>query len=190
MAQTQKAEAKWKGKGWYQILTPTYIGDVVIGETLAMEPNSLIGRVVEASLLDLTGDPEKFNVKFFFKVTELSGSKAFTKFVGHEITRDFVSRAVQTRTGRIDTNDIVTFADGKLRVKALAITTRPVSENVDKAIRAAIRSAVIASAKDKKIEEWVSAMAAGDIQSEIRAVINKLYPVRMFEIRASELIES
>jgi len=187
---TQKTDMKWKGKQWYQVVTPNYIGDVVIGETLISDPNALKGRVVETSLIDLMEDSEKFHFKMYFKICEVAGNKAFTKFVGHEITRDFIGRAIQTRTTRIDTNDVVTFTDGKLRIKALAVTNKNVSIQVDKAIRAAVRAAVLASAKDRKIEEWVSGMAAGEIQSVIRADLNKVYPIRMFEFRASKLIES
>lgn len=161
----------------------------MIGETLAAEPDSLKGRVIETSLMDLTGDPSKYFVKLYFKVIEVANGKALTKFIGHEMTRDFIARAVQSRTARIDTNDIVQFADGKLRIKTIAITNRPVSEAVEKSIRANISKSVLASAKDKKIEEWVSAMAAGEIQQGIRAEINKLYPVRLFEFRASEFLE-
>jgi small subunit ribosomal protein S3Ae len=188
-AQTAEAKGKWKGKEWYQILSPKYIGDIVIGETLATEPDTLKGRVVETSLMDLTGDPSKYYVKLYFKVIEVANGKAMTKFIGHEMTRDFIARAVQARTARIDTNDIVTFADGRLRIKTIAITNRPVSEAVEKAIRASISKSVVASAKDMKIEDWVSAMAAGEIQQGIRAEINKLYPVRLFEFRASEFLE-
>ncbi|MEM7824345.1 MAG: 30S ribosomal protein S3ae [Candidatus Aenigmatarchaeota archaeon] len=190
MAQPQKVEAKWKGKEWYQILAPKYIGDIVIGETLATDAEKLKGRIVEASLMDLTGDPAKHHIKLFFKITEIAGNKALTKFIGHEVMRDFITRAVQSRTTRIDSNDVISFTDGKLRIKGLAITNRPVSKAVDKAIRSAIRNAIAGSANGKKIEEWVSIMASGELQRTIRNELNKIYPIRMFEIRASELIES
>ncbi len=188
-AQTSEAKLKWKGKEWYQILSPKYIGDIVIGETLTTDVGNLKGRVIEASLMDLNGDPGKYYVKFYFKVVEIANGKALTKFIGHEMTRDFIARAVQPRTSRIDTNEIITFADGKMWVKSIAITNRHVSVAVDKAIRAAIRVAIAESAKDKKIEDWVSAMASGDIQMSIRAELNKIYPMRLFEFRASEFIE-
>lgn len=191
MAQPQTAEAKlkWKGKEWYQILSPKYIGDIVIGETLTSDVNTIKGRTIDTSLMDLTGDPSKYFIKFYFKVTEISNGKALTKFVGHEVTRDFIARAVQPRTSRIDSNDVVTFSDGKLRIKSITIANRHVSNAVDKTLRAAVSAAVVTSAKDKKIEEWVSAMAAGDIQHNIRAELNKIYPVRLFEFRMTELIE-
>ena len=57
-----------KGKDWYQIFAPKFFGDKVIGETLALDPNSLTGRVVESSMIDLSDDPTRYYIKLFFKI--------------------------------------------------------------------------------------------------------------------------
>ena len=54
-AVARKVKDKWKAKNWYQILAPPLFDNVPIADTLADKPNSLIGRVTEASLQDLTG---------------------------------------------------------------------------------------------------------------------------------------
>ena len=55
----QKKLDKWKSKSWYNIETPEFIGRNNIGTTLAEEPAQLIGRIVEATVGDLTNDFSK-----------------------------------------------------------------------------------------------------------------------------------
>jgi ribosomal protein S3AE len=69
------------------------------------------------------------------RVDEIKDGKAMTKFIGHDCTRDYLSRIVRPRTTRIDTNDIIDLVDNKLRVKTVAISNRSVSKNVESAIR-------------------------------------------------------
>ena len=145
--------SKLKGKEWYQIISPKFFGDFVVGETMAIDPNQIKGRVIEASLTDITGDPNKYYLKFFFKVDEIKDNKAMTKFIGHDCTRDFLSRIVRTRTTRIDTNDIIDLVDNKLRVKTVAISNRAVSNNVACAIRKNIRESVINNIPSAEIRE-------------------------------------
>lgn len=179
---------KWKGKDWYQILTPSWAGDIVIGETPAMDAAALKGRIVEVSMMDLTGDPGKYYINVFFKVIEVSGNKATTAFAGHEVTRDFIARAVQTRTTRIDTNDVVDFKDGRLRLKTVVITNRLVPVSIAKALRAAVSSTVTTLAKDMPVENFVKEMSSDSIQAGMRDILNKIYPVRLFEFRKSEVL--
>ena len=60
----------WKSKVWYSILTPEIFGSKVIGETPADDANNLYGRIIEASLKDITGNFRKYYVKLFFKINE------------------------------------------------------------------------------------------------------------------------
>ena len=63
---------KLKGKEWYQIVTPKFLGEVVIGETPALDASNLPGRTIETSLTDITGDISRYYVKLFFKVSEIN----------------------------------------------------------------------------------------------------------------------
>ena len=94
-------------KEWYDIVTPKYFGKKVIGQSLTTDPNRLINRIIEVSLVELTGEATKYYIKLYFKVNKVEGNKVSTMFYGHDTTRDFVARVVQTRTNRIDTNNII-----------------------------------------------------------------------------------
>lgn len=180
--------SKLKGKEWYQIVAPKFFGDFIIGETMAMEPSELKGRVVETSLTDITGDPNKYYLKFFFKIEDIKDNKAVTKFVGHDCTRDFISRIVHYRTTRIDTNDVINFVDNKVRVKTIAISNRSVSVNVAHEIRKGLREVVINELTKLKTEEFIRQMIAGNLQMKIRKSMSKIYPLRHFEFRKTEVL--
>jgi small subunit ribosomal protein S3Ae len=180
--------SKLKGKEWYQIVAPSFFGDFVIGETMALTSNQLKGRTVETSLTDITGDPNKYYLKFFFKIDDVKENKAVTKFIGHDCTRDFLSRIVHTRSTRIDTNDVIKLLDNSVRVKTIAVSNRRVSKNVELKIRKNIREIVVNELSKLKTEEFIRELIAGNLQMKIRKMISKIYPLRYFEFRKTEVL--
>ena len=180
--------SKLKGKEWYQIVAPKFFGDYSVGETMAIDPQQIKGRVIETSLTDITGDPNKYYIKFFLKVDEFKDNKAFTKFMGHDCTRDYIARIVRTRTTRIDTNDTIDLLDNKMIVKTIAISNRSISQNIASAIRKGLREAVKNELSKMTTEAFVMGMVDGSIQSRIRKVISKIYPLRFFEFRRTKVV--
>lgn len=179
---------KWKGKDWYEIVTPKFLGENVIGDTLSIDATQLKGRVIEASLMEITGDPGKYYIKLFFKITDIDGNKALTIFFGHDCTRDFVARIVQVRTTRIDTNSILDLKDGRIRLKTIAITNRKVPERVVHELRKFITETLKKSLSNISIEEFVKDMISRKTQEYIKNSTSKIYPLRFFEFRKSEII--
>jgi len=177
-----------KGKNWFTITAPKLFNERPLGEALATDPATLVGRVVSASLLELTGDPTRYYLRLFFRVNAFDGAAAKTVYYGHETTRDFLARIVQLRTTRIDNNDVLVLADGKMRIKSVAITNRIVTETVEKAVRARIRELIAVSLKDMTIEQFVEALVKGEIQQAIHAEVNRLYPLRVFEFTKTEIL--
>jgi small subunit ribosomal protein S3Ae len=180
------AKEKWKGKEWYQITAPAWMGETVIGETATLDSSTLPGRVVEAGADQITGDPSKFYMKMFFKIDSVNGAKVSTIFYGHELMRDFVARAISVRASRIDSNNVVTFQDGKMRVKALAVTTRPVYSIIKTKLRKQMSDLIIEIASKITVENFIKAVVDGKLQNDVRAVMNKTYPIRFFEITKTE----
>ena len=102
-AAARKQRDKWKAKRWYTIRAPrTPWSFRVIGETLAEEPEQLIGRNYEVIQNELDGDFSKMHVKVVFRVTDVLGNDAITEFVGHELLKDHVRRQVRRDRGKID----------------------------------------------------------------------------------------
>jgi small subunit ribosomal protein S3Ae len=184
-----KVKEKWKGKEWYQILAPKTFNSVVIGETPSLDPKIINGRVVEMSLMDLTGEATKYYMKLYFKVYELDGSKALTKYFGHTCTRDYIARIVQIRTTRVDTNNILLLKDAKMRLKSIIICNRNVSNLVKKAVRKAATDMIKEKIGKMTTDEFIKDMISGKIQIELKKELKKIYPIRFLEIRKTEIIK-
>jgi len=180
--------SKMKGKEWYPIVTPAFFGDFTVGETMAMDPQKIVGRVVEASLTDLTGDTNKYYFKFFFKISEVKDKKAQTIFMGHDCTRDFLARIVRRRSNRIDMNIIVDLKDAKMRVKSVAVSNRPVSKAIETKVRHNINQVITESMNNMTLEEFLMQMVEGKLQQKIRKTVSKVYPMKQFEFRKTEMI--
>ncbi len=191
-AQIQAARArhrKWKGKEWYAIYVPKWLGEMEIGETPANEPELVIGRTVEATLFELINDPVRYYMTLIFRITNVNGKNAYTAYHGHYCTRDFIARIVQKRTSRIDTNEVFVFKDGKMRVKTITITQGRVCYNVQKSIRKFVNEFIEKYSKERKIEEFVKDMMSGKLQDEISKHLKKIHPIRVFEIHKTHVME-
>ena len=105
----RKVRDKWKAKEWYKIHAPRMFNEAEIGETPSADPEFVIGRTVEVTVQDLTGDFSKMHIKLKFKVSSVDGHDAKTEFTGHDLTSDYVRRLTRRKKTKTDhVVDIVT----------------------------------------------------------------------------------
>ena len=100
--QVGKRVEGWKAKSWFKVYTPENLGKAYIGDTIANEAGGVVGRVMQTTLGEITNDFSKQNVKMRFRVANVAGDAAYTEFIGHEVTRDYLRSLVKRRTSRID----------------------------------------------------------------------------------------
>ena len=93
----------WKAKSWFKVHTPDNLGKAYIGDTIANDADSVVGRIMHATLGEITNDYAKQHMKMSFKINTVTGDSAYTEFVGHEVTRDYLRSLVKRRSSRIDT---------------------------------------------------------------------------------------
>lgn len=180
----------WKLKDWYEILAPEMFGRTKVGETPADDPSKLIGRVVEITLGELVNDFTKQNVKMFFKIYEVKGKTAHTKFIGSEITRDYLRSLVRRRTSRIDGNVVVRTKDGYfIRVKPVCFTIRRINSSRKDAIRRMMEEIIKKRASELDLQQFVQEVVLGKLSSDIYKQVKTIYPPRRVEIRKTELEE-
>ena len=177
-------------KQWYDIVAPDIFGNKVIGETLAADPRQLVGRVIDASLMDVSNDYSKFYVKVRLKIENVDGSKALTKLVGHDCMRERVYRMVQRHGRRVDAIQDVTTKDGvKLRVKTVFMLIKRVGTSTKDATRKLVRDKIDEAASKSNFDDLMSAIISGDLQHKVRKEASKVYPVGGIEIRRTELVK-
>ena len=180
---------KWRSKVWYLIVAPPYFGNVELGSVPAQDEKSLIGRVAEATLYDITGDFSHQNLKMFFQVTAIEGKTARTVFKGHEYSRDYLRSLVRRRTTKVDGLFNLTTKDGyKLRVAVSALTLSRIKTSQEKIIRKIMDQIVKEKAVALTLDQFVQEMVLGKIASDIYNESKQIAPLRHVGIRKSKLI--
>lgn len=188
-SKTKHVRDKWRGKSWYMVVAPPYFGNVELGTVPAEEQNQLIGRVVEATLYDITGDFSHQYLKMFFQVNEIDGKTARTQFRGHEYSRDYLRSLVRRRTTKVDGLFNLTTKDGfKMRVAVSALTLSRIKTSQEKIIRKIMQKTIKEKAAALNLDGFVQEVVLGKIASDIYNESKMVAPLRHVGIRKSKLI--
>jgi small subunit ribosomal protein S3Ae len=162
---------------------------VELGALPAEEPEQLIGRVVEATLYDITSDFSHQYLKMFFQINELDGKTARTLFKGHEYSRDYLRSLVRRRTTKVDGLFNLTTKDGyNLRVAVSALTLSRIKTSQEKIIRDMMTKTIDEKAAALTLDQFVQEMVLGKIASDVYNKAKKVAPLRHVGIRKSKLI--
>ena len=181
---------KWREKSWDQIRTPEYLENRDIGTTPAESPELLIGRTVQPTLYDLTGNFDQIHVKLIFKVLEVVGQEAKTVFHGHEWSSDYLRGLVRRGTSRIDwIGPILTKDDYLMRISVIVFTTSRAKTSQEHSVRQAIERVIRTHAKKHVFDDLVTKVILGDLASEVREEVKKIIPIRECEIRKSKVLK-
>src|SRR3989338_9173251 len=140
----EKSAVKAVKKKWYRLLAPKIFGGEVLGESLVAEPGLLSGRVVEANLMNLTGDIKQQTVSLKFRVCSVSNEEAATELISYEVAPVAVKRFVRRAVNRIDESFMVRTSDSRIfRIKPFVLTRTETKGSVRKAIRRALISSIM-----------------------------------------------
>ncbi len=180
---------KWKLKKWYQVIAPPVFGNALLGTTPADDPVKLIGRVMEVTLYDITGDLTQVHIRLYFQVIDVQGDKAITRFKGHELSRDYMRSLIRRKSSKIQGIFDVTTKDGyKLRITAVTLTSYRCKTSQKRAIRKVMREIITTQVPQLTLDETVQAMIFGKFSQEIAEKARKIYPIRKVEIYKSKLL--
>lgn len=185
----RRVRDKWRNKAWYVVMTPNYFGNVELGAIPADDPKKLSGRILDATLYDITNDFAHQYLKMYFQVTKVDGKTAKTVFQGHEYSRDYLRSLIRRRTTLIDAVLNVTTKDKyKLRVAVSAFTLNRVKTSQEAAIRNIMGQIVSEKANILAFDQFAQEVVLGKIASDIYNEAKKVAPMRHVGIRKSKLI--
>jgi small subunit ribosomal protein S3Ae len=188
-SKTKRVRDKWRSKSWYTTVAPPYFGNVELGSVPAEEPEKLIGRVIDSTLYEVTGDFAHQYLKIFFQITEIDGKTAKTMFKGHEYSRDYLRSLVRRRTTKVDGMFNLTTKDGyKIRVAISAFTLSRIRTAQEKNIRVIMEKIVKEKASTLTLDQFAQEMVLGKIASDIYNEAKKIAPLRHVGIRKSKVI--
>jgi len=179
----------WRAKEWYDIIAPPMFGGAKIGETPTLDARQLSGRVLETTLGDLIDDFSKSHIKLYFQVRGVEGNRAVTKFIGHDMARDYVRSQVRRRATKIDNISTVATQDGyKLRISSMVTSLRRIQSSQIEAVRSGMREVVERRAAERTFDQFVQEVVLGKLAADIYKVIKKICPVKRVEVRKTKVL--
>jgi small subunit ribosomal protein S3Ae len=171
------------------VTAPTYFGSVELGSVPADEEEKIIGRVVDATLYDVTNDFAHQYLKMYFQITEIDGKTAKTTFKGHEYSRDYLRSLVRRRTTKVDALLDVTTKDGyRLRLAVSAFSLSRIRTSQEKQIRVIMDKIIKEKSSALTLDQFAQEMVLGKIASDIYNEAKKIAPLRHIGIRKSKLV--
>jgi small subunit ribosomal protein S3Ae len=175
-------------KQWYEILAPEQFGREDLGSTPADESEKVLGRTIETTLGDLRNDASENNTKLTFRVTEVAAETAYTEFVKHELTRDYLRSLVRRGSSKVEAYvTVLTADDYRVQIQPVAFTTKSADESQEKAIRRQMIDMVEAAGSERTFDELVDSVVEGRLSSAIYNETKTIYPLRRVEIQKSTL---
>ena len=176
--------SKQKKKQWYPIVAPKQFGEEVLGETLVSDPQLMLGKTLSHNLMNLTNDPKRQNININFEVISVQNNKGMTSIVGYEIIQSSVKRFVRRSNEKMDLSFVCDTADNVfVRIKPLLIAKSEVKGSVAARIRNTVVQYLAKTVKKLNYDDLMSEAISHKLQSEMKAALNKIYPLKICEIR-------
>lgn len=186
----KKVKDKWKAKQEYVIHAPEMFGSIEIGRSVADEPGKMIGRIQEVSAQDMTGNIAKSHIKLFFKVKEVRGFDAYTEFVGHDMTSDYIRRLTRRRRTKIEGSYKLTTKDNVLiAIKPVSIAEKHLQSRQEAGIRHKIEEMLKKVVSEKTLSEVVKDIISGELSNTLSKACKTIYPLKKIEIKKSEVLK-
>lgn len=173
-----------EGKRWYTVLAPEQFDRAEIGETVAEEPNQVVGRTIETTLGEMEGDQGQNNNKLTFKINDVGSDAAYTEFIKYELTRDYLRSLVRRGASKVAANvTLLTTDDYRVQIQPVALTTQKADRSQEKAIRAEMVDIVEEAAEERSFEQLVDSVVEGRVSSAIYGEAKTIYPLRRVEVQ-------
>jgi small subunit ribosomal protein S3Ae len=186
----RKVRDKWRSKDWYAVYTPSYFGEQNIAEIPCEDPSKVVGRVIESTLYDITGDFAHQSTKLYFLATNVKGNRAETTLKSHEYSTDYLRSLVRRGSSRIDYIAKATTKDNFVaRISIVAFARGRVNASQQHSIRAVMSRIIEEKARDLTYDQLSQEMVLGKIGSDIYNEAKKIAPLRHVGVRKSRLMK-
>lgn len=173
-----------RGKQWYSILAPEQFDRVELGETVAEEPEQVIDRTIETTLGDITNDAGANNTKLTFRITDVGSDTAYTEFIKHELTRDYLRSLVRRGASKVEASvTVLTTDDYRVKIQPVAFTTKKADRSQERAIRRIMIDQVNAAGLERDFEGLIDSIVEGRLSSAIYGDAKTVYPLRRVEVQ-------
>ena len=170
-------------KRWYTVHAPEQFDREELGETLAEEPEQVLGRTVDTTLGEIREDAGENNTKLSFKITDVGSDAAYTEFIKHELTRDYMRSLVRRGASKVDGYvTVLTTDDYRTQLQPVAYTTKKADDSQERAIRRVMIDMIEEAAEERTFQALVDGVVNGRLSSAIYGEAKTIYPLRRVEI--------
>ncbi len=178
----------WKAKSWYKVHAPENLNKAYIGDTIANDVESVVGRVIQTTLGEVLQDYAKQHIKVKLRITNVAGDAAYTEFMGHEMGRDYIRSMVKRRSSRIDCQVPYTSKDGrKVRLTVTCFTISRANLSQTHEIRKMITENVLKQVTAYDVPTLVNTIVSSDLSKDLMKLVKPVYPIRRIEIIKSKV---
>ena len=175
-------------KRWYTVHAPEQFDRAELGETPADEPDQVLGRTVETTLGDLQDDAGENNTKLSFKINDVGSDAAYTEFIEHELTRDYLRSLVRRGASKVEAYvTVLTTDDYRVQIQPVAFTTKKADASQEKAIRRVMIDMIEEAGEERTFEALIDSVVEGRLSSAIYGEAKSIYPLRRVEIQKATL---
>ena len=186
---TRKVRDKWRLKEWYDVYSPSYFGELVVASVPVEDPGSLIGRVVETTLYDITNDFAHQSIKLYFLIVNSKDHRAETILKSHEYATDYLRSLVRRGSTRMDGIFKVKTKDQfSTRISVVAFTRDRIKASQEHGIRQIMKQIVEERATNLTYEQVLHEAVLGKLGSDIYNLAKKIAPLRHVGVRKSKLL--
>lgn len=204
----KKAADPFAKKEWYDLKAPSVfpirdIGKTVVTKTQGQRNarDSLMGRVVEASLGDLkeAAEDDAYR-KFSFKVEDVQGPQCLTQFYGMSLTTDKLRSLVRKWQSLIEAHVDVKTTDGfTVRLFAIGFTRRRPNQRREtsyaqsaqvKQIRKKMMELMSKEGSSGDLNELITKLQTEIIGKEIEKATTGIYPLQNVHVRKAKVLKA
>ncbi|MFH1750663.1 MAG: hypothetical protein ABH863_03220 [Candidatus Micrarchaeota archaeon] len=187
---TKKVVDTWKSKSWYAVRAPKFLSEVEVAQVIAIDDEHLMNRIIIIPLKDITKDISHTYVNVKLRITDIKGKTAFTKFIGHEVSREFIHAMVRRMNDALNVVFKATSKDGiEFTIKAVAVTGVSCSDRQKTLLRNTIVSELTQKVASKEFGQFIYDTLFGKSAAEVFKVIKKIAPIKRVEVRKTVLTE-
>ncbi len=189
---TRTVKDKWRSKKTYKVRAPGIFQHAEIGETIANEPEQLVGRTLETTFQELSGggDAGRAHIKLRFQIERVTGDGfAEARFIGHDLTSDYIRRLARRKRSKIDLSIRTVTQDGvAIILKPVAVGEQRLQANLRAKLRGKMAEVLKAEAQSKPAATLVREMLQGELTKTLAQGVKTLYPLKKIEIRRSVVL--
>ncbi|MBD3163694.1 hypothetical protein GF323_00670 [Candidatus Woesearchaeota archaeon] len=172
-------------KRWFRLIAPKFFNEQQIGESLALGPDELKGRTLKANLSTLINNIRKQHIVISMLVDRVEGDKGYCSIMGMEISPASIKRQVRKRRTRLDQTLKAITKDGKpITLKLMLLTRNVIKGSVFTNLQKQSKDIVLRKIAKTDFAPFAEEVVTGRLQKEIKEKLNKIYPLRMVEVKS------